>query len=58
MNAEQKITEIKKKMWGVDPTSMTDLELQIRDMIEEVDATPYEKDCARNNSNILMEKDR
>ncbi|KKN99036.1 hypothetical protein LCGC14_0142810 [marine sediment metagenome] len=53
MNAEQKIEKIQNEMVRIDPRDMTELELQIRDIIDGVKATTEEKSWARTNSATL-----
>lgn len=53
MTAEQKIKKITSELAGVHPFGMTQIELNIRDIVEEKKATTEEKRWAKKNTLIL-----
>lgn len=55
MKAEQKIEKIAATLSGIDPCDMTEMELNIRNIVEEKNATSEERIKARKNTSAIME---
>ena len=53
MTAEQKIKKIVAELVGINPLDMTEMELRIRDIVEEKKATVEERECAGKNTATL-----
>lgn len=54
MTPEQKIKKVSMILVGLDEEEMTQTELQIRDILEDREATLREKNQARLNSSSIM----